>query len=218
MTMKKRRTETAKRWTKLLAAPVGVLGAGAMVLGATHATVTADTWNKDNTIKSGSWTKSTVKSDQGTKAVVTVPDLMPGATGSAKVTYTYEPGKSEGKESWGQVVLKDISVTNGSGDVVIIPSQSELAKHLHLKFTVKQGGKPEVKDLTLAEWYEKTNEDKNTMGRTALLRAKLNRKDAKAPENKADVALEWRLDADAPVGAANSGLKFDLGAEIDSVK
>ncbi|MFD8082522.1 hypothetical protein ACFV4F_12595 [Kitasatospora sp. NPDC059722] len=216
MTMNNRRTETAKRWTKLAAVPVGVLAAGAMVLGATHATVKAGAWNKDNTIESGSWTKSKVGSDQGTDAVVKVSNLMPGKPGSAKVTYTYEPKKSEGKESWGQVVLKDITVTK-SGEPIIIPSQTELAKNLYLKITIKQGNHTTEEQKTLAAWYEMTNTDKNKMGRMELRREKLDRNNVHAPENKADVTLEWKLADNAPAEAENSGLKFDLGAEIDAV-
>ncbi|MEV6977368.1 hypothetical protein [Kitasatospora sp. NPDC093806] len=217
MSMDKRRTETAKRWTKLVAVPVGVLGAGAMVLAATHATVTASAWNNNNVIESGSWTKSKVGSDKGTDAVVDLTgakSLMPGATGTAKVTYTYEPGKAEGKESWGQVILKDIAVTKGQGQPVIIPSHSELAKHLRLKIGVKQGNHKEEKEMTLAEWYASENEGR----RVELLRQKLDRNQMQAPTNRADVTLDWKLDDDAPAEAANSGLKFGLGAEIDVVK
>lgn len=67
-----------KRWSKLAAIPVGVLASGAMVLGATHATVTASTWNDGNTIESGKWTKADVSSSKPNEAVLKVKDLKPG--------------------------------------------------------------------------------------------------------------------------------------------
>ncbi|MFE2409216.1 hypothetical protein ACFXDE_12840 [Kitasatospora sp. NPDC059408] len=217
MTMNNRRTETVKRWTKLAAVPVGVLAAGAMVLGATHATVTASAWNKDNTVRSGTWTKSKVTSDKGDKAVVEVSGLMPGDKGNAGVNYTFAPSKADGGyESRGHVVLRVDKATDADGKVVPAVADSELAKHLHLAFTIDQGKgvAPKVVEKTLAEWWQW---GQGEGGRSILLDTKLNRNDPKAPENASKVGLTWSLDPQAPEKAAKSTITFDLGAEIDTV-
>lgn len=128
----------AKRWSKLAAIPVGVLASGAMVLGATHATVTASAWN-NNTLESGKWTKATVSSSKPNAAVVNVSGLTPDTPEAhTTVKYTFAPDP-DAAQSAAQLLFKDVVAKDAKGNVVDIKN-SELAKHLHLGFEVERKG------------------------------------------------------------------------------
>ncbi|MER5640308.1 hypothetical protein ABT095_25600 [Kitasatospora sp. NPDC002227] len=214
MSMHRRRSEFAKRWTKLAAVPAGALAAGAMVLGATHASVTASNWNPGNTIETGKWTRSKVTSDRGTSALVNVKGLMPGREDWAEMKYDFAPGDKDGGEaSWGQIVLKGITAKDSLGNQVTVPSDSELAKHLQLEFVVDKPGDTEVEVMkTLGDWYD---DSKSDGGRSVIDRFKLDREDRDSKENGRVLQIAWYLDPTVPDTAQLSSISFDVGAEID---
>ncbi|WP_030152931.1 hypothetical protein [Streptomyces sp. NRRL S-244] len=200
-----------KRWSKLAAIPVGVLASGAMVLGATHATVTASTWNQDNTLEAGKWTKADVTSNKPSKSFINAKGLKPGSQANAMVTYTFAPDASEVPGSLGQVLLKNIVAKDAQGNRLSDAATSELAKHLHLGFN--HGPQADPNDITqvehtAAEWVKAGSNGANVIREGILL-------DKDKTKNKYEVQVTWSLDKDAPAEAQNCQISFDLGAEVD---
>lgn len=205
-----------KRWSKLAAIPVGVLASGAMVLGATHATVTASAWNNNNTIESGKWTKADVTSSKPNVAVVTVKDLKPSgprddADSFSKVTYTFAADPAMVPGSIGAVLMKNFIAKDAQGNVLSDAAKSELAKHLHIDFDIERKGdrasEYEVSH-TLAEWIEAGSGGNSVVQEGLLLNKDKNK-------NQFDVQIGWYLDTAAPAAAQNNSVSFALGAQVD---
>ncbi|MCX5377376.1 hypothetical protein [Streptomyces sp. NBC_00091] len=213
----------AKRWSKLAAIPVGVLASGAMVLGATHATVTASAWNDNNTLASGKWTKATVSSSKPNAAVVNVSGLTPDTPAAwTTVKYTFNPDP-DAAQSAGRLLFKDVVAKDAKGNVVDIKN-SELAKHLHLGFEVQRQGQFDVvfeEERTVADWLK---DDATGLTIKDQLPLKGKGKDADKEKgkfkltNRYDLQLSWYLDKDAPAEAQNSGITFTVGAELDETE
>ncbi len=207
--------DRAKRWSKLAAIPVGVLASGAMVLGATHASVQASTWNEKNEIGSGTWSKYEVTSDKGTEAVVKVAGLLPSdnADGqSANVTYTFK-NTSETVAGEAAILLKDM-IADGQSDI----AKSQLAQHLHLGFQISpEAGAPDKETSsatqvkTLAEWSAEAAKNGG--------RIQLNTDGATVGDKPVEktVKITWYLDKQAPDSARNSKIGFAIGAELSDV-
>ncbi|MFJ3903647.1 hypothetical protein [Streptomyces sp. NPDC090025] len=205
----------AKRWSKLAAIPVGVLASGAMVLGATHATVQASAWNHGNEIGSGTWSKYDVTSDLGTDSVVKVEGVLPSENADgqfANVTYTFK-NTAEDRAAEGQILLKDITA-EGQSDV----AKSDLAQHLHVGFGITgeksapgQAAPAPAQVKTLAEWYAEAAANKGRVqvvdGVTVM----------QGQDEEQMLQITWYLDKDAPDSARSSKIGFIIGAELSDV-
>ncbi|MBB5121767.1 hypothetical protein AF335_08955 [Streptomyces eurocidicus] len=205
----------AKRWSKLAAVPVGVLASGAMVLGATHATVTASTWNEGNTIASGKWSKAEVNSNKADQAFINVSALEPGQSGSAVVEYTFasDIGGVEGQE--GMLMLKDMTAKDAGGNPVGNVKDSDLAQYLKLQFTIKNLSTGKVDDTGINSVARLAQEGEGEDASVQLWRKLL---DEDKTKNKYEVTVQWTLDANAPVKAQKSTVGFSLGATVDDLK
>ncbi|MFF7635282.1 hypothetical protein ACFZB9_19315 [Kitasatospora sp. NPDC008050] len=171
-----------------------------------------------NTIQAGTWNTADVTSSKPGQAVVNVKDLKPGDedhTASAKVDYKFTADKNAVDKSFAQVLIKGITAKDKQNTPIQDVAQSELAKHLHLKFIIDSyPGDPDsvVENKTLAEWYQESKKDN---GQVLLLKDGKLSDNPEHRKNNKNALVSWWLDKDVEASAQLASIAFDMGAQVD---